>query len=241
MPEQYNPFWDTSAGGFTRDYSGTVSRVEFAAGKFNFQATITTKLDEPEVGNDGQLRIENWEYVTIGGLEQWQALDGGSRFQGAKNPDAKVVHNTDFGRLINRVKDLMTDAGRLSELGDPRDEKTWLGLRFHWQTEDIPYKGFKDREGNERPAGVKQQVMPQELLDGSGAAPAFSLDSLALAPDQLAYLEAAANDSTTLGEFQAAVMPWMHKGETGLSDSQKAGLTSAVATNDGWMAIRTLI
>lgn len=115
------------------------------------------------------------------------------------------------------------------------------GWHFRWETEGqgVPYK-VKDRETGETKEGVtKGYLMPQELV-GPGAA-SFDIGTLALAPDQTSFLEDAANKAATLTEFHAAVMPWMHNPDTGLSVTQKEELTKVVATSDGWLGIRTLI
>ncbi len=245
MPE-YDPFAPTPSG-FTDEVTGTTTQVEFKAGQFDFQATFTIKRDEPEVhSQSGELLTEKWVYLKIGTLNDWRAVKGGAAFEHVSGENynakgqSKVRADSKFWRVVECHLDLI-GRGPLLAKGTPFEAAMFEGWHLAWETGFAGEKfKVKDKSTGETSQGLtKGFLIPVALLGEAG--PAFDMASLALAPDQLAYLEAAANDSTTLGEFQAAVMPWMHKAETGLSDSQKAGLNSAVATNDGWMAIRTLI
>jgi hypothetical protein len=242
MPDN-DPF-SFSGAGFTEDYTGTVVSVEFAPGQYNFQATITNRYDEPVVGDDGEVRTERKVFVTIGGNDQWQALDGGRAFghvtgeNYAGSGRSKVRGNSGWARLVQRMVEL-AGVDALKAKGSPFEASMLEGWHLHWVTEGDgePYK-FTDKVTGEEKSGVtKGYPMPVEILGGAEAAPAFEIGSLGLPADVERAIVDCANDADTEAVFKSKVMPIIY---TDVPADKRDDLAKIVA-NGGWGQIRELI
>lgn len=198
----YDP-WAFDEGGFTRDYTGTIKSITFAPGQFNFQATVETALDEPETDNrDGSLRYEKYEYITVGGTDQWVAVDNGRAFKHATKPDAHLRGNSGWGEFCKRMLDLV-GADVLRARGTPFEAKTYEGFHLHWVTEGggVPYS-FTDKVTGEVKSGTsKGKPMPIELIGEAEVAPKREFD-----PATKAVLRECAEGADSQRAFQAAVM-----------------------------------
>jgi hypothetical protein len=210
-----DPF-DFDSGGFTTDYSGTVSAVMFSPDQRgqNLEASITTKYDTPFPRDDGTLAVDRTErFIKVGSLDQWEAVDGGTAFKHVSgDPDKRVRDNSGYGTLLAKVVELVGRDTLLAEGRDaPYTEKFWLGLRFHWG--EVPgkaYNEFTDAEGKVVPAGTgKPKPMPDEYLGGETQASNGQVASFDLATLSATVYEAfsrAADAAETPGEFTSKAL-----------------------------------
>lgn len=212
-----DPF-EMEAGGNAADYIGTVTKVVFADGDYNFQATFTNKYDEPRPKDDGTLSVERPEFVTIGGKGQWVPIDGGTGFIAASGDvDARIRDNSGFGRLLGRVFELVGKENLKAEgRTHPYTEAFWLGLRFHWETEGAGESyTLKDKDTGEKKSGkTKGYAIPTEYLGSAGAAASnghvaepFDVASLNLPDVALSELRLLAQEPVmTFPEWQGAAL-----------------------------------
>jgi hypothetical protein len=155
----FDPF-DLDDAGFDDSYTGTITDVTYEAGKFDFQATITTKHDEPRTKNDGTMSFERKEFIKLGGLDQgFVATDNGAGY--TNNENKKPRGNSAWGRFITRV----------IELNGGKKPESLVGLHLTWDREgaDKPYK-FTDKVTGEVKEGTsKGYMIPVALLGTAGA------------------------------------------------------------------------
>jgi hypothetical protein len=215
-----DPF-DFDSGGFTTDYSGTITAVSFTPDQRgqNLEASITTKYDTPFPKDDGTLAVDRTErFIKVGSLDQWEAIDDGTAFRHVSgDPDKRVRDNSGYGTLIAKVVELVGRDALLAEGRDaPYTEKFWLGLRFHWG--EVPgkaYKEFTDGEGKVVPAGTgKPKPMPDEYVGGSEASTNghnadFDLNSLGLSVPTVAELSRLAEAADSPQEFSSKALTYV--------------------------------
>lgn len=208
-----DPF-DMEAGGFTSDYNATISAVNFAEGKYGFQATFTCKYDQPIAKDDGTLSVDRPEFVSIGGNDQWRAIDNGAGFVSADGDlDKRVRVNSGFGRWLERVLELVGKDQLVAEGRDaPYTESFWKGLRFHFETEgEGKDYSFKDKDTGEQKTGkTKGYTIPTEYLGASAATNGhveeFDVNSLELPENVLGQLVSAADAADSAQEFQSKAL-----------------------------------
>jgi hypothetical protein len=235
-----DPF-DLEAGGFTTDYTATTTMVVFANGQFNFQATFTNRYDTPVTKDDGTLSLERPEFVTIGSNDEWQPLQEGAAFgHVSKDPDRRVRSNSGYGRLIERVlelvgRDALIEQGRT----DPYCSAFWEGLHFHWETEgEGKDYSFKDKDTGETKSGkTKGYTIPTEYLGAANGAVVEDFDptSLGLPETVLGQLVTIAAESASPGEFQGKALQVALTQE---DPTHKQAMTAALAESRLWAALR---
>jgi hypothetical protein len=215
-----DPF-DFDSGGFTTDYSGTITAVTFTPDQRgqNLEAAITTKYDTPFPKDDGTLAVDRTErFIKVGSLDQWEAIDDGTGFRHVSgDPDKRVRDNSGYGTLIAKVVELVGRDALLAEGRDaPYTEKFWLGLRFHWG--EVPgkaYKEFTDGEGKVVPAGTgKPKPMPDQYLGANASSNGhvgadFDIESLGLSLTTIEELGRLAEAADTPGEFSSKALTYV--------------------------------
>lgn len=211
MPK--NRFAEFEAGGFTVDYAGTVTRARFGVnmtyGAHTLRCFITTKLDEPQTTADGKVITERTEEFNVGPTESWTELDDGRSFGHVSgDPEKWIAGTSDYAELLVRAASLGAQE-TLEAKGDPTEGRMWEGTRWHWVTEEKPYK-VRDKVTKKQVEGVKNVNRPSSFLGTSGSPVgngqvAFDLDGLGLPESTLETLRAIAKDAGS-GGFMAKAL-----------------------------------
>lgn len=200
-------FEDFESGGFTADYAGTCIGARFGInstyGPHTLRAFITTRFDEPQTTSGGIVITERTEEFNVGPTKDWVAAEDGSSFEHVTGDDNKWINNkSDYAMLLRRSAELGARP-TLEEQGDPTEAKMWVGTRWHWVTEDVPYT-VTDRDTRKKIEGTKQMQYPVEFL-GTGDAPlgqtGIDLETLPLSSGTLDVLTLAAMNATGPGDF----------------------------------------
>jgi len=70
----------------------------------------------------------------------WIIKDGGARVENEKGK-LRFVSSSIYGKLIYRVtEELKVD---MDSRGSPMEAEVWVGLSFHWEREELSYKGLE--------------------------------------------------------------------------------------------------
>ena len=193
-------YFDLDDSGYDDSYSGIITSITFAPGKYDFQATVTTKHDEPRVKNDGTLSIERSEWIKVGGLDQnYVATDDGTGFT---NKDGKKPRkNSAWGRFVTRLQEL----GVENPIG--------AYLRWDREGEGNDYSFTDKATGEVKKGKSKGYMIPVENLDadafGTPLAKTFDFGPLreaGMGAVMESDLAIAAKSSDTLNAFQAKAM-----------------------------------
>ena len=225
---------------FTVDYIGTTTKVEFVVSEeYNqVQAVFTNKYDEPILGEDGQLRIDRPEYVSIGSSKEWQVVNGGTAFEHVSgDPNKRTRGQSAYFRLLKRATELV---GREAMMTDSpaynfglHSDEAWIGKRWHWATEGAgELIKFKDRNTGTTVERISRGYqLPQEFLGSQDEQ--LVLTSTPYAVDNLGLDEVMLSDLTTmakgysLGEFQSAAVSFLRD----LQDDPRRGILGEAIGN----------
>ena len=90
----------------------------------------------------------------------WESADGSeaSHFK----DKLKFNRNTKMGRFVDRVAEVIP-AEALKTVGEPTVAATYMNWCIHFVAEYKDYSAFKDRDGNEQPAGKSRISLPTEI------------------------------------------------------------------------------
>lgn len=149
MSKQDNAESFKTASGLPDDYDGVITDATFTTDA-NIQdgevliLRLTVQPDE-ESGYEEQVKD-----LTLG--KGWETVDGGKTARAENGKDLKIISNSKYGKLLDRVALDEKDGGlglgeMMAERGSAKKAETWVGLKFHWINEKDT---FTTKEGTEK-------------------------------------------------------------------------------------------
>lgn len=152
-----NFFDDLDDSGMDESYQGTITGLVFEVGKYDFQAKVVTKYDEPRVKGDGTLSVERTEFIKVAGPDQgFVASDDGTSY--VNKEGKKPKSNSGWGKFLTR----------LVELNGGKAPESIVGLRVRWdlEGEGKDYKFTDKATGEVKEGKSKGKNQPVEILGG---------------------------------------------------------------------------
>jgi hypothetical protein len=120
--------------GLPDDFDATITKAQFCT-KPDYQDGTVPLLELTLEGPD----IDPTEVVFSLG-KGWIIKDGGARVENEKGK-LRFVSSSIYGKLIYRVtEELKVD---MDSRGSPMEADVWVGLSFHWEREELSYKGLE--------------------------------------------------------------------------------------------------
>lgn len=183
---EFDP-WATDSGLYS-NYDGTVVDAWFAynerSGNYDLNLKFLTEDEEhPEVEEK------------YGCGADWKSVDNGDTVEKNGVSRGKFNMNSGYGKLIDRVRDLVKD--ELREWGSPTQAFIWVGTKWHMVPID---SSFTNRQTNEQVKMFKNY--PSHYYGRGETTPGGSPGTLApIAPELIEKLAMAAKNAPSYAEW----------------------------------------